>query len=230
MKNFVTLLALAGAAQAHYVLPSLISGSTKTSQWQYVRQWSGYQSNGPVLDVTSKDIRCNVRGDTNFAKGTLSVAAGSTVGFTSEPPIYHPGPSQAYMAKVPAGSTAATWDGSGSVWFKVFAAGPNLGGQALSWPSDNAATVTWKIPAATPSGDYLLRIEHIGLHSASAAGGAQFYISCGQITVTGGGAGTPGPLVAFPGAYKATDPGLMINIYYPVPRTYTLPGPAVWTG
>lgn len=75
------------------------------------------------------------------------------------------------------------------------------------------------IPSSVPSGDYLFRVEHIGLHSASAAGGAQFYISCGQITVTGGGSGTPGPLVAFPGAYKATDPGLMINIYYPVVST-----------
>jgi len=90
-----------------------------------------------VVDVTSKDIRCNVKGDSIFAPGTLSVTAGSTVGFTSDPPIYHPGPLQAYMAKVPAGSTAATWDGSGSVWFKIFAQGPKLGGQALSWPSDS---------------------------------------------------------------------------------------------
>lgn len=91
-------------------------------------------------------------------------------------------------------------------------------------------TVPFTIPAATPPGDYLFRIEHIGLHSATAAKGAQFYISCAQITVTGSGSGTPGPLVAFPGAYKATDPGLMINIYYPVPTTYTMPGPAVWKG
>ena len=76
--------------------------------------------------------------------------------------------------------------------------------------------VSFTIPAATPSGDYLFRVEHIALHSASTAGGAQFYLSCGQITVTGGGSGTPAPLVAFPGAYKATDPGLLIDIYYPV--------------
>jgi hypothetical protein len=44
------------------------------------------------------------------------------------------------------------------------------------------------------------------LHSASAAGGAQFYISCAQINVTDGGSGSPSPLVAFPGAYKASDP------------------------
>lgn len=64
-----------------------------------------------------------------------------------------------------------------------------------------------------PSGDYLLRIEHIALHGASNTNGAQFYISCAQITVTGGGSGTPSPLVAFPGAYKSSDPGIKVNIY-----------------
>ena len=56
------------------------------------------------------------------------------------------------------------------------------------------------------------------------------YISCAQLHVNNGGSGTPGPLVALPGAYKATDPGLEINIYYPVPTSYTFPGPAVWKG
>lgn len=77
-------------------------------------------------------------------------------------------------------------------------------------------TLGFTIPKATPSGDYLARIEHIGLHAASQANGAQFYLSCGQITVTGGGSGTPAPLVSFPGAYKATDPGILIQIYWPV--------------
>jgi len=80
----------------------------------------------------------------------------------------------------------------------------------------DAKQVTFTIPKATPSGDYLIRVEHIGLHVAQSAGAAQFYISCGQVTVTGGGSGTPGPLVAFPGAYSATDPGILININYPV--------------
>jgi len=79
-------------------------------------------------------------------------------------------------------------------------------------------TLGFQIPKATPSGDYLARIEHIGLHAAGQKNGAQFYLSCGQITVTGGGSGTPSPLVSFPGAYSATDPGIMIQIYYPVVR------------
>lgn len=81
-------------------------------------------------------------------------------------------------------------------------------------PGENIISFT--IPKDTPSGDYLFRVEQIGLHVAQSLGAAQFYISCGQITVTGGGSGTPGPLVAFPGAYSATDPGILIDIYYPI--------------
>jgi len=225
-----TLLFLWTPVQAHYVFPSLIgSTGTVTSPWQYVRQWAGYQSNGPVTDVTSVDIRCNVQGNSLFAPSVLSVAAGSTIGFTAAPSVYHPGPALAYMAKVPAGKTAANWDGSGAVWFKVWQEGP-IFGSSLTWASDNASNLSFKIPASTPSGDYLVRIEHIGLHVAQTVGGAQFYLSCGQVTVTGGGSGKPGPLVSFPGAYKATDPGILIGIYYPIPTSYTFPGPAVWTG
>ncbi|KAH6679158.1 fungal cellulose binding domain-containing protein [Halenospora varia] len=227
--SIASLFALAASAQAHYTFPALIAGTTKTSEWQYVRQWTGYVSNGPVTDVTKLDIRCNVGASSVSAPGIQTVAAGSQVGFTAAPDIYHPGPLMAYMAKVPAGKTAANWDGSGEVWFKIFEQGPVFG-SALTWPNNGYTQAMFTIPASTPPGDYLFRIEHIGLHSASAANGAQFYISCAQVTVTGSGTGKPGPLVAFPGAYKATDPGLMLNIYYPVPTTYTMPGPAVWKG
>ncbi|CAG8978037.1 hypothetical protein HYALB_00000707 [Hymenoscyphus albidus] len=229
MFNLISLLTLAASASAHYTFPALIAGGVTTSEWKYVRQWTNYQSNGPVTDVSKVDIRCNVGGATKQASGIQSVAAGSKIGFTVAPDIYHPGPLMAYMAKVPAGKTAADWDGSGSVWFKIFEQGPNFG-SSLTWPSNGMTKAEFTIPPATPSGDYLFRIEHIGLHSASGANGAQFYISCAQITVTNGGNGKPGPLVAFPGAYKATDPGLMINIYYPVPTSYVMPGPKVWSG
>jgi hypothetical protein len=92
------------------------------------------------------------------------------------------------------------------------------------------AKVYATIPASLPSGDYLLRVEQIGLHVASTVNGAQFYLSCAQVTVTGGGNGNPSPLVSFPGAYSPTDPGLLIDIYYPIPTSYTMPGPAVWQG
>ena len=44
-------------------------------------------------------------------------------------------------------------------------------------------------------------MEAIALHVAQTYGGAQFYISCGQVEITGGGNGTPGPLVEIPGVY-----------------------------
>ena len=90
-------------------------------------------------------------------------------------------------------------------------------------------------------GRYLIRTEHIALHAASTFGGAQIYISCAQVSVTGGGSGKPGPLVAFPGAYTGNvsfpltclpvslrplqEPGILINIYSPIPKNYTSPGP-----
>lgn len=230
MKVFNALLALASLAQAHYNFPSMVYEGATTVAWQDVRQWVDYYSYLPVVNVSSIDIRCNVNGSVNFAESILSVSAGSVLGFTVSPDIYHPGPLMAYMAKVPSGYTAADWTGSGNVWFKIYEDGPIFGTNALTWPSNGDTLVNFTIPKATPSGDYLFRVEQIGLHVAQSLGGAQFYLSCGQITVTGGGSGTPGPLVAFPGAYSATDPGILIDIYYPVPTNYTCPGPAVWTG
>jgi hypothetical protein len=92
-------------------------------------------------------------------------------------------------------------------------------------------SVNATVPLATPPGDYLMRAEQIALHLANQAGGAQFYLACSQVTITGSGTGTPGPLVAFPGAYKATDPGLLVNINaLTAASAYTPPGPTVWTG
>lgn len=228
-----TSLALMGAAavNAHYTFDTLVANGAKVgAQWQYVRTTENKYSHGPVTDVNSAAIRCYEdpsRGTTQ----TYTVAAGSNLGVNVDPSIQHPGPTQFYLAKVPSGKTAATWDGSGNVWFKIYTEVPtSYVGNGLTWPSSGKTTLSVKLPSSLPSGDYLFRAEHIGLHSAGQSGGAQFYLSCSQITVTGGGNGSPSPLVSFPGAYKATDPGILINLYYPVPTSYTPPGPAVWQG
>ncbi|KAI4867691.1 glycoside hydrolase family 61 protein [Hypoxylon rubiginosum] len=229
MKAVAAFLALVSAVQAHYTFPALVANGAATTKWEYVRKTTNYQSNGPVTDVTSDQFRCYQLAPGSEGAKTMSVAAGSTVGFTADASVSHPGTLQFYMAKVPTGQKADSWDGSGAVWFKIFSQGPNISPSGLTWPSQGASTVSTKIPSCIPSGDYLLRVEHIALHSAGSVGGAQTYISCAQLTVTGGGSKTPTNLVSFPGAYKATDPGLLINIYYPVPTTYTAPGPAVFT-
>ena len=252
MRFFYTLLAAAAAVEAHCMLhypmllfpplqdvnmccPSadtfssvLVDGKT-TGDWAAVRKTKNWQNNGPVTDVASDDIRCFELSPGTAASLTANATAGSPIGFQANPSIYHPGPLSFYMAKAPAGKTAATFDGSGPVWFKIYEEQPTFGGQSLTWSSNGLTTPSVTIPKCLPSGDYLLRIEHIGLHVAQSTGGAQFYISCGQVTVAGGGSKSPTDLVAFPGAYKATDPGILINIYYPVPTSYTNPGPKVFT-
>lgn len=51
--------------------------------------------------------------------------------------LSHPGPTQVYLGKVPSGSTAATWDGSGANWFKIYALGADFSTGALAWPSSS---------------------------------------------------------------------------------------------
>ncbi|KAF2834759.1 lytic polysaccharide monooxygenase [Patellaria atrata CBS 101060] len=220
----LTSLASLATALPHYTFPAL----TGTSDWQYVRQTLNYQSNAGVTDVNSQAIRC-YQGAGGKSASTQTVAAGSSVGFKANPNIFHPGPLQFYMAKVPSGQSISSWDGSGNVWFKIASQGPTISGGQMNWPSLNAGSVSVTIPSSTPAGDYLLRVEHIALHQASNAGGAQFYISCAQVKVTGGGTGNPSPLVSFPGAYSPNDPGIKVNIYSGT-SSYTAPGPAVWRG
>ena len=63
------------------------------------------------------------------------------------------------------------------------------------------------IPKNIAPGDYLLRAEAIALHAAGPAGGAQHYMTCYQLTVTGSGTLEPKG-VTFPEAYSKTGPGL----------------------
>lgn len=98
----------------------------------------------------------------------------------------------------------------------------------------NAGWSYFTMPSCVAPGNYLLRAEIIALHSAYAAGGAQFYIACGQINVSGSGTKT-GTTMSFPGAYAANDPSIVINIYGPSGnpdnggKAYTPPGGAVLT-
>lgn len=60
---------------------------------------------------------------------------------------------------------------------------------------------------------------------AQSVGGAQFYLSCAQVSISGGSGMSSPELVSIPGVYDASDPGLHVNIYYPVPTDYYPPGP-----
>lgn len=88
-----------------------------------------------MTDVTSDQIRCYELSPGTGSK-TYTVNAGDSVGFTAASSISHPGPLQFYLAKVPEGKTAATWDGSGDVWFKIFSQGATFSGGQMNWPSN----------------------------------------------------------------------------------------------
>ncbi|KAI0884527.1 carbohydrate-binding module family 1 protein [Annulohypoxylon maeteangense] len=200
-------------------------------------------SNSPVTSVNSPDIRCNV-GGTRGVAGKCAVKPGSTVTIEmhAQPGDRkcgseaiggaHYGPVNVYMSQVPDASKA---DGS-TPWYKIFAdswSAKGSVGDGDNWGTNDLNSCCGKmdvpIPADTPDGDYLLRAEVIALHTASSAGGAQFYISCYQITVAGGATNRVTALpagVSFPGALKSSDPGIQINIHSKI-SSYVNPGPAV---
>ena len=204
-------------------------------------------SNNPMTDVTSNNLRCNI--NRGAVAGRCAVKAGDTVAVemhqqtgdrsctlaTLQPPAIggaHWGPVNVYMSKV---SDARTADGS-TPFFKVFA---NAWSPANNGAGDNdwwgvkdmencCGRVDIKIPTDIAPGDYLLRAEVIALHTASSLNQAQFYASCYQITVAGSGTATPSG-VLFPGVYKNTDPGILVDIHQKM-STYVNPGPSVYAG
>ncbi|KAJ3742536.1 glycosyl hydrolase family 61-domain-containing protein [Lentinula detonsa] len=191
-------------------------------------------SNNPVTDVTSDDLTCNVT--PTPSSGVCPVMPGDqvTVEMHQQPGDRscadqaiggdHYGPINIYLASV---EDATTADGSSASWFKISEIGlpsdnPDYWGTEVL--NDNCGHYTFTIPPDVKPGNYLLRAEVIALHVASSVGGAQFYMSCYQINI--GGTGTASPAgVSIPGAYSATDPGILINIYQQL-DSYEIPGPS----
>ncbi|KAG9122989.1 hypothetical protein FRC07_000393 [Ceratobasidium sp. 392] len=199
--------------------------------------------NGPITDVTSNDIICNGGPNpiiTPYDKTVINVPAGATIthewhhgGSGADPsdtadPIdaSHLGPVMVYLAKVPDATQATV---TGLQWFKIAEDGMDANSVwGVNRLITNKGKATAVIPKCIPSGNYLLRAEIIALHGAGTYPGAQFYMECAQINVTGGGSASPAT-VSFPGAYKGTDPGITVNIYYPPLTNYTIPGPRPFT-
>lgn len=143
----------------------------------------------------------------------------------------HWGPVMAYLSKV---EDAATADGS-SEFFKIYengwkkAPGSSQGDNDYWGTKDlnyNCGKLDFTIPSDIAPGDYLLRAEAVALHAASSAGGAQHYVTCYQLKVSGSGTATPAG-VKFPEAYSKTGPGLGFSIHQDMSE-YPMPGPALY--
>ncbi|KAI1491109.1 carbohydrate-binding module family 1 protein [Biscogniauxia mediterranea] len=206
-------------------------------------------SNSPIQDVTSDDIICNA--GTSPAAGKCVVQAGSTVTVEMHQQPgdrscaneaiggAHYGPVQVYLAAVSDASSADAASSSSASWFKVFADtwASNAAGSSGDddfWGTKDLNACCGRLDVVVPAdlapGDYLLRAEALALHTAGSAGGAQFYVTCFQLTVESDSGGSAVPEgVAFPGAYAASDPGILVDIHAPM-TTYVAPGPTVYAG
>jgi cellulase len=238
-QSYLSFAALLPFASAHSIFSQLQVGST-INPISYGIRTPDYD--GPITDVTTSAITCNGGPNpTTPSSKIIDVKAGDTVKavwrhtLTSTPAndaIYvidpsHKGPTIAYLKKV---TDATTDTGVGDGWFKIQEQGynPSTGSWGVTDLIANAGLQSITIPSCLANGQYLLRAELIALHSAGSSQGAQFYMECAQINVTGG-SGTAAPsTVAFPGVYKSTDPGILINIYQTLP-SYQIPGPTVFT-
>lgn len=175
--------------------------------------------------MTSSALTC---GDVSLTSDALiSVSAGATLGARYQHVIggaqgpndpdnpiaaSHKGPITAWLAKV---DDAVSTSHDGLDWFKI--SEDTLDTSTGLWAVDelnaNDGWYDFTLPSCIADGQYLLRVEIIALHSAYASKGAQFYSSCAQIDVSGGGSFEAGETFQIPGVYAQDDPSIMINIY-----------------
>ncbi|KAI1495783.1 glycoside hydrolase family 61 protein [Biscogniauxia marginata] len=222
MRPLLSTLALAITAEAHCIFQKVTVNGQDQGLLEGLRAPS---NNNPVQDPSNSGITCGADGTKSST--VLEVQAGDEIGAwyqhviggpqgpaDADNPIAssHHGPITAYLAAV---DSAASASASSAKWFKIFE--DTFDPSTKIWGVDNMRNnngwVKFNLPTCIPDGEYLLRVETLALHSAYAQNGAQFYTSCAQLKISGGGTTLPSSTVSFPGAYTATDPSVLINIY-----------------
>ncbi|KAH6902603.1 glycosyl hydrolase family 61-domain-containing protein [Coprinopsis sp. MPI-PUGE-AT-0042] len=191
-------IALFNLASAHYIFETLYAGNTVAKA--AVRR---PKDNSPISNITSLDI-CGVT-LTCTRPPILSLwqqAAELDSCLTEDKTVYHMGPASMWLGKAP--GRAADWDGSGKAWFQSIAHWGAAFIPKFTFVSLNQREFYTTIPKSVPSGEYLLRMEHIGLHLV---GKPESFMSCAQIKITNGGKGRP-PMVTIPGHISMDEPGV----------------------
>ncbi|KAF6745879.1 family 61 glycosyl hydrolase [Ephemerocybe angulata] len=238
------LLATTTPVLGHTIFQRLSVNGQSYGFLQGVRTPGGEQANSPTTDLTYPNFACNTEHWTD--PSVIPIPAGACVGayfsdYLAGPkclpfgdsvhPVHpsHKGPIIVFLAQV---SNASTTTSTGLRWFKIAEDGYSSvpDSDSSRWASERMiAQDGWTyftMPECIAPGDYLLSVEFVALHNAMERGGAQFFMECAQIRVTGGGTSAGLDFVEFPGAYSATHPGLLIDIYASPLSTYTIPGPA----
>ncbi|KAI1266656.1 glycosyl hydrolase family 61-domain-containing protein [Xylariaceae sp. FL1019] len=193
----------------------------------------------PVTDLTSPEMACGIAGQTPAAD-TCTLKANQKLSWefrlwaSGSPPGTidgsHLGPMAIYAKSVKNTSD----DPTGTGWFKLWDYGYDEASQ--TWATEkliaNDGIVSMEIPATMPSGQYFIRMEIIALHNL-AAGPAQFYIGCTQVSVEGSSSALDVPsddIVSIPGYIQASDPAVNFNSHPDAEKhfPYILGGPSVY--
>ncbi|KAG8723965.1 Esterase/lipase/thioesterase [Ceratobasidium sp. 395] len=224
------LLAGASTVRAHgYVQTVKIGGKTYQAFHPFEDPYASpvpqtvvrkVADDGPV-NFDAATLTCNKNGQKGNGQ-TATVAAGQDVTWVTTPwPADHKGPVSVYMANC--NGDCDSFDGSGASWFKVSSEGLIDANKQAHIQDGNSWTQ--KVPANIKAGNYLMRLELLALHSA---GSPQFYPSCTQLKVTGGGNGVPekNELVSIPGVYKRDDKAIFGDIWNQ-PKSWPQVGPKV---
>ncbi|TFK65372.1 hypothetical protein BDN72DRAFT_203656 [Pluteus cervinus] len=219
--------ALVATSQAHSIFQKVSVDGVEHGLLFGVRTPDGSYQNYPITSLEDPDFACNT-GIVHKDNNVIDIPAGSKVGawwghvlggpqweVDTDNPIApsHKGPVTVYLAKV---DDAAAAEPTGLDWFKVGQEGLNTttGKWGVDTVIENEGWWYFTMPACLAPGNYLMRVELLALHSAYAAGGAQFYMECAQINVVGDGTNVGENFVPFPGAYEdVNDPSILINIY-----------------
>ncbi|KAG7443784.1 uncharacterized protein BT62DRAFT_971965 [Guyanagaster necrorhizus] len=148
--------------------------------------------NGPVLDVTSPDIFCNV--NLTPPRTTVPVAPGALLDSITMVFIIC-----RYIFRIGLRTSCGRlgWDGCGERWYKPCRRHPAGRRSSTLIIRYDSRMLTTTLPVDIPVGE-MNRV--------------QWYISCAQISSK----------VSTPGYVSPDDPGITVNIYYPVPTAYTI--------
>jgi len=186
---------------------------------------------GPVKGAMNANITCGLAATFAALNGPVnpgSVLQLNWTGGNLSPWPHNTGPLMTYMTNC-GSTTCDKYDPTNAQWFKINQQGQMSNGSWAQLFLSLGQTAQVTIPPTLAPGNYIIRYEIIALHLAVNLGGAEFYPSCIQVIVGGNQTGGPAPseLVAFPGAYKDTDPGILDPDVYNPGANYTFPGPPV---
>jgi len=240
--TFLCVLAITGLAHGHGMMKQItISGKSypgsagpgANPSQSPARPVSGPD---PVKDLTSMDVACGLGAQGKTAGVTAEINAGDNIdihwqGGTGINWFHNVGPVMTYMTSCN-GDCNSFQPSKDTKWFKIDEQG-ETGDIGTPWAQaklNSGAPTSVSVPKELASGNYLLRQEIITLQIAQSQGGAEFYPGCVQLKVNGGGstkASSISPSANLPGAYKPTDPGILVDIYTPTQTKYKFPGPAV---